>query len=156
MGKFGLSAIDHTTAASQAILPAINADFAAGEEGEIVEIIATGGGTTGAADTEHIMRGTRSTNATAGTSTAQTAQQFNLNGNAAQAAGAVLYTVIPAVLDTIHEVMFGFNQRGGMRWAVPRGEGVDMDGDQSKGSYAVSLASSAAGKVDANMHWWEP
>jgi len=154
MGKFAISAIDHTTAT--AILPAVQATGATGEEAEIVEMMATGSGITAAADTEHTMRGTRSTNAGAGTSTAQTAVEFNEKGNVAKLAGQVLYTVIPTVLDTIHEVMFGFNQRGGMRWAVPRGEGVVVNGDETKLAYAMSIISSAAGKVDANMHWWEP
>jgi len=154
MGKFSTSAIDHTTAT--AILPSNAIVGATGEEAEIVEMMATGSGITAPADTQHTMRGTRSTNATPGTSTAQTPVEWNEKGNVAKMAGSVLYTVIPAVLDTIHEVMFGFNQRGGMRWAVPRSEGVIVNGDETKLAYRMSIISSAAGKVDANLHWWEP
>lgn len=154
MGKFAISAIDHTTAT--ALLQACQATAAAGEEGEIVEMMATGSGITAAADTQHTMRGTRNVNGTAGTSTAQTPVEWNEKGNVAKLAGTVLYTVITAVLDTVHEVMFGFNQRGGMRWAVPRGEGIIVNGDETKLAYNMGIISSAAGKIDANMHWWEP
>jgi len=154
MGKFAISGIDHTTAT--ALLQVCQATAAAAEEGEVVEMMATGSGITAAADTQHTMRGTRNVNGTAGTSTAQTAVEWNENGNVAKLAGTVNYTVITAVLDTIHEVMFGFNQRGGMRWAVPRGEGIRVNGDQTKLAYNMGIISSAAGKVDGNMHWWEP
>jgi len=154
MGKFSISGIDHTTAT--ALLQVCQTTAAAAEEGEIVEMMATGSGITAAADTQHTMRGTRNVNGTAGTSTAQTAVEWNENGNVAKLAGTVNYTVITAVLDTIHEVMFGFNQRGGMRWAVPRGEGVRVNGDQTKLAYNMGIISSAAGRIDGNMHWWEP
>ena len=67
----------------------------------------------------------------------------------------VLYTAQPTVIDTVHEVSFGFNQRGGMRWAVPKGEGIEVNGDESKLAYIWEVISSAAGKVNANVQWWE-
>lgn len=154
MAKYSLSAIDHTTAT--ALLQACQITAAATEEAEVIEMTATGSGITAAADTMHTMRGTRNVNGTAGTSTGQTPVEWNENGPAALMAGTVLYTVITAVLDTVHEVMYGFNQRGGMRWAVPRGEGIRVNGDQTKLAYNMGIISSAAGKIDANMHWWEP
>jgi len=154
MSKYSLDAKDHTTAT--ALLPACSIVHAAGEASEIVEMIMTGSGVTGAADTQHSARGEHSTNSTAGTSTAQTANQFDDRSGASTAVGAVLFTVIPAVLDTVHDVAFGFNQRGGMRWAVPRGEGIHVNGDDAKLAYRWDVLSSAAGRVDANMHWWEP
>jgi len=154
MGKFSISGINHVT--TTGILPVCQATAAAGEEGEIVEMMTTGSGVQAAADTQHDMRGTRNVNGTAGTSTAQTAVEWNENGNVAKLAGTVLYTVIPAVLDTIHEVIYSFNQRGGMRWAVPRGDGIRVNGDQTKLAYCMTIISSVAGKVTGNMHWWEP
>ena len=155
MGKFSLDAKDHTTSAS-IIYPACSIVLAAGEAAEIVELIMTGSGVHAAADTQHDARGCHSTNAGAGTATSQTPNQFDDRSAASVATGSVLYTAVPTVVDTVHDVAFGFNQRGGMRWAVPRGEGIKVNGDDAKLAYRWSVLSSAAGKVNGNMHWWEP
>ena len=154
MGKFSLDAKDHTT--STGLLTACSIVYAAGEAGEVVELMMTGSGVTAPADVQHDARGSHSTNATAGTSTAQTPNQFDDRSAASTATGAVLFTAQPTVLDTVHDVAFGFNQRGGMRWAVPRGEGVKVNGDDAKLAYRWSVISSTAGKVNGSMHWWEP
>ncbi len=154
MGKFGIDAKDHTT--STGLLTACSIVYAPGSKGELLEMILTGSGVTAAADTQHDARGAHSTNAGAGTSTAQTPTQFHQASAASTATGAVLFTAQPTVIDTVHEVAFGFNQRGGMRWAVPRGEGIDVDGDESKLAYRWQVISSAAGKVTGNIQWWEP
>jgi len=154
MGKYSVSGINHIT--TTGILPVCGCVAGANEEGEIVEMIATGSGVQGAADTQHTMRGTRLVNGTPGVFTSPTPTEWNEKGNVAQLAGTSLYTTIPAVLDTVHEVMFGFNQRGGMRWAVPRGEGVIVNGDETKVAYVMTIISSVAGRVDGNLHWWEP
>ncbi len=153
MGKYAVDAKDHTT--STGLLTAIAITAAAGEEAEIVELIMSGSGSSAAADTQHSARGAKSTNAGAGTSTGATAQKFNEPSASATMAATILYTVQPTVIDTVHEVMFGFNQRGGMRWAVPQGEGIKIRGDEVKLGYVWEVISSGAGKVDANAHWWE-
>jgi len=155
MGKYSLDAKDHTTHASS-IFPACAIVMAAGEAAEIVEMIMSGSGVTAAADTQHDARGTHSTNAGAGTSTAQTANLWDDRSAASNAVGSVLYTAVPTTVDTVHDVTFGFNQRGGMRWAVPRGEGIRVNGDDAKLAYRWSVLSVAAGKVNGNIHWWEP
>ncbi len=155
MGKFGLDAKDHTTATG--LLPALGIIAAAGEKGEVVELIMTGSGVTAAADTQHSARGTRFTNAGPGTSTETVPVKFDEASAVATLLGEILYTgAAPTVKDTIHEIVFGFNQRGGMRWAVPKGEGVKISGDETKLAYLWDVISSAAGKVDANIQWWEP
>ena len=55
MGKFSLDAKDHTT--STGLLTACSVVFAAGEAGEIVEMIMTGSGVTAPADVQHSARG---------------------------------------------------------------------------------------------------
>ncbi len=154
MGKYGVDAKDHTT--STALLGAIGLVAAAGERAEIVEMIMTGSGVTAAADTQHSARGAKSTNAGVGTKTDTTPTKFDEASAVAALLASILYTVQPTVLDTVHEVMFGFNQRGGMRWAVPKGEGIPVNGDETKLAYIWEVISSAAGKVDANVQWWEP
>lgn len=154
MGKYAVDAKDHTTATS--LLGAIGIIAAAGERAEIVEMTMTGSGVTAAADTQHSARGARMTQAGAGTKTDTTPTKFNEASASATMLASILYTVQPTVIDTVHDVMFGFNQRGGMRWAVPKGEGIEVNGDETKLAYIFQVISSAAGKVDANVHWWEP
>ena len=96
------------------------------------------------------------TQAGAGTKTDTTPTKFDEASAAATLLATILYTAQPTVIDTVHDVMFGFNQRGGMRWAVPKGDGIFVNGDETKLAYIWQVISSAAGKVDANMHWWEP
>ncbi len=154
MGKYGMDAKDHVTATS--LLGAIGLVAGAGERAEIVEMIMTGSGVTAAADTQHSARGARMTQAGAGTKTDTTPAKHNEASAAATLLAAILYTAQPTVIDTVHEVLFGFNQRGGMRWAVPKGEGIEVNGDETKLAYIWEVISSAAGKVDANTQWWEP
>ena len=155
MGKYSLDAKDHVTHASS-IFSACALVYAPGEAGEIVEMLMTGSGVSAAADTQHDARGTHSTNGTPGTSTAQTANLFDDRSAASTAVGSVLYTAVAAVMDTVHDVAFGFNQRGGMRWAVPKGEGVRVNGDDAKLAYRWNVLSQTAGKVNGNIQWWEP
>jgi len=48
------------------------------------------------------------------------------------------------------------SHRGGMRWAVPQGEGYKITnaGTTEKGA-TVTVISSAAGNVDGSMHFWQ-
>ncbi len=154
MGKYAVDAKDHTTGTG--LLGAVGLIAAAGERAEIIEMIMAGSGATAAADTQHEARGAHMTQAGAGTSTAATPTKFNLASAASSLTAAVLYTVQPTDIDTVHEVSFGFNQRGGMRWAVPKGEGIEVNGDESKLAYIWEVISSTAGKVSANVQWWEP
>lgn len=154
MGKYAVDAKDHIT--STGLLGAIGLIAAAGERGEIIEMTMTGSGVNAPADTMHDARGAHMTQAGAGTSTAATPTKFNLASVASSLTGAVLYTVQPTNIDTVHEVSFGFNQRGGMRWAVPQGQGVEINGDESKLAYIWEVISSAAGRVTANVQWFEP
>ena len=50
--------------------------------------------------------------------------------------------------------LFSFNQRGGMRWAVPVNEGFRPD-PVTNFSFAWRVISSTAGAIDGNALWWE-
>jgi hypothetical protein len=154
MGKYGVDAKDHTT--STALLGAIGLVGAAGERAEVVELIMTGSGVTAAADTQHSARAAKLDGTTAGTKTDATPEKFNEASAVATLLASTLYTVQPTNVNTVYPVLFGFNQRGGMRWAVPKGEGIEVNGDESENALIWQVISSAAGKVDANAHWWEP
>lgn len=156
MGKYGVDAQDHTTHASS-IFPAIALIAAAGERAELVELIMAGSGQTAPADTQHTAMLAKMDNAVGGTFTGPvTAEKFNEASAVASLTVNNLYTVVPTAVNTVYPVSFGFNQRGGMRWAVPKGEGIDINGDETELALCWQVISSQAGKVDANVQWWEP
>ena len=81
---------------------------------------------------------------------------FNPTGPAALGNYGTNYSTEPTTLSAVHPVTFSHNQRGGMRWAVPQGEGFRAAnyGTTEKGC-VVTTISSAAGNEDANMHFWQ-
>src|SRR5262245_3139335 len=91
---------------------------------ELVDIIMTGDGATAAADIEHECHVAKCTFGAAGTSTLVVAEPMDDASNAARTVTRVKYSAEPTTIGGVFPVNFGFNQRGGMRWAVPRGEGI--------------------------------
>lgn len=156
MGKYAVNFLDHTTSTSATTAAALI--FAAGEMGEVVEFVMTGSGTTTAADTQHTALGAFFDNTCTGTYTARTAQPLNPIMNASKATSRVNYSSEPLAFDANEYVLtFGFNQRGGMRWAVPLGEGIVIHGDTAADdAFAAQVDSVAAGKVDGMLQWNEP
>lgn len=155
MGKFAafFNAFATTTAAKSAL--ALDAN-AAGEEGEIVEVIMTGSGTAAAADRQHRAQVAMCTFATAGTGTTITSEPFNQKANAAKCLSVAEFSAEPTVVGTVFPILYGFNQRGGMRWAVPQGEGLKIDNANTERGAVFQVLSDAAGEVDGHMHHWEP
>ncbi len=123
---------------------------------EIVEVILTGSGSAAAADIQHRGDLVGVTFGATGVSTSITPIPFNPNAAAATGNWGSNYSTEPTTLSAVHPVTFGFNQRGGMRWAVPQGEGFKIAnaGATEKGA-VVTTISSAAGNVDANLHFWQ-
>lgn len=156
MPKYGVSAAAFTspiTTADTAILVHANA---AGEQAEVVELIMTGSGTTAAADTQHRAAAYFHDGSTAGTAGSNpTPEKFADGSVAAACLAGIAYTAEPTNINTVALLQFGFNQRGGMRWAVPQGEGIKCMNSFTEKGLVWTVVSSAAGVVDANMHWWE-
>lgn len=154
MPKFGGGISDMTTAAS--VDGAMGWTSVAGESGEFVEFIMTGSGITAAADTQHraTVDYSEGTGSIAGT--AQTAQKFDQNSAVGKLELEVTILTEGTTIQTPPAVDFGFNQRGGMRWAVPRGEGVYLTFDNANEDLEFRAISSAAGKISASANWWEP
>ncbi len=126
-----------------------------GRAGEVVELVMTGSGTTTAADTQHRAQLTVLTLATTGVSTTATPEPFHQNARASQMLAGTVFTTEPTVYSAQPTVNFGFNQRGGMRWAVPQGEGVYIVGGLDDDGVGARVISAAAGSVDGHIHWWE-
>ena len=123
---------------------------------EVVEVIATGSGSVAAADIQTRCDLAGVTFAATGVSTSITPIPFNPSAAAALGNYGTNYTTEPTALSAVHPVTFGFNQRGGMRWAVPQGEGFKANnaGATEKGCVVTTIAS-AAGNADTTMHFWQ-
>jgi hypothetical protein len=156
VAKFGVFFNAFATAATAKTAVALNAN-AAGEHGELVEAVMTGSGTAASADRQHRAQIAPCTFATAGTPVSSpTPEPFDQYANAAKVLAGIEFSAEPTVVGSVFPVLFGFNQRGGMRWAVPRGEGIHFDNAPTNKGLVLQVLSDAAGEVDGCVHWWEP
>lgn len=156
MPKYGVNAGDFTTPTTTADTAILVHANAAGERAEIVELIMTGSGITAAADTQHTAASYFNDGTTAGTAGSNpTPEKFSDGTPAAGCLAGIKYTAEPTNINTVAHVQFGFNQRGGMRWAVPQGEGIFIQNLATEKAICWTVVSQAAGKVDAAVHWWE-
>lgn len=155
MGQYWVGFSDFTTSTSNKT--AAKVIGASAKRFEVNEIIMTGSGITAPADTQHSCKAAFLSNATTGTAGASpTPSKKDQAANASQLSAGTAYSAEPTTYETNVFVLFGFNQRGGMRWAVPEGSGYKSDGGQSSLSFASLVISSQAGKVDGAMSWIEP
>lgn len=156
MPKFAVNANNFTTPTGTADTAVLVHANAAGERAEIVELIMTGSGTTAAADTQHRAACFFADGTTAGTAGSNpTPEKFSDGSVAANCLAGIAYTAEPTNINTVSHVSFGFNQRGGMRWAVPQGEGIFIQNLATEKAIVWTVVSQAAGAVDAQVHWWE-
>jgi hypothetical protein len=123
---------------------------------ELVEAIMTGDGSVTPADIQHQASLAKTTLAGAGVSTTVTAEPMDDASNAARTISKVKYSTEGTVVGTVFPVAFGFNQRGGMRWAVPRGEGMFAYQSLTNKGIAFVVLSSAVGTTEGSVQWWEP
>lgn len=125
---------------------------------EIVECAMFGSGTVAPADIQHECTLCAVSAAGAGTGTASppTPEPFGPNKQVA-ATSTILWkmTAEPTTYATVFPVLFSFNQRGGMRWAVPRGEGMGNVFEATQMHIGQRVRSSAVGTVDGMLNFWE-
>lgn len=154
MGKYAVffNAFATTTGAKSAVGLHANG---VGEWFEIVEALMTGSGSAAAADRQHRAQLVKCTYATAGTGTVTTAEPMDDFSNAGRVLATIEFSAEPTTVGTVFPILGGFNQRGGLRWAVPRGEGVFAYNPNTNKGVAWQVLSDAAGEVDGHMHWWE-
>jgi len=154
MGKYALSTISFASPTTTADT-AISIEMGSAERAEVVELIMTGSGTDAAADTQHTADARYCDFGATGTATATAGEPMDSGTAAAVAAGDIIYTAEPTAINAVGVVVFGFNQRGGMRWAVPRGDGVMVQGGLTEDGLLWTIVAQAAGAVDSTMQWWE-
>lgn len=155
MGKYfvGFSAFGTTTSnkTSSKIIGASAKRF------EMVEHEASGAGTVAPADVQHQAKAAFLSNAGAGTpGSSPTPEKVDQASSASQLTAGVAYSAEPTTYNTNVFTLFSFNQRGGMRWSVPQGEGFRTDGGQTGLSFGTLIISSTAGSIDGQTMWWEP
>lgn len=155
MSKYGIhfSAYATTTSAKTAasLVPAATNVLC-----QLVDVIMTGDGVTAAADVEHECHVAKSTIGAAGTSTTITAEPMDDAANAARTITKVKYSAEGTTVGSVFPVAFSFNQRGGMRWAVPNGEGVTVYQPLTNKGLVVQVVSSAVGTVMGSAMFYEP
>lgn len=154
MAKFWIGFSEFTTTTTP--LTAMKLIGASAKAFEICEIGVYGGGQTAAADTQHEIQFGFLSNAGAGTAGASpTPEKVAQYGPVSGLTAGTAYTAEPTTYASNVFPIFAFNQRSGMRWAVPRGDGFMASGADTNLSAGVRVDSSAAGKISGNMHWWE-
>jgi hypothetical protein len=151
--NFGTSVAAFATATTAKT--AIRLAPAAKRKVEIVEVRMTGAGTVAPADVQHLCQLVPLSGAGAGTLTAKTIEPMDQGGAAFAATVGVNATAEPTAYSAVGPVTFGFNQRGGDRWAVPRGEGFQHDNADTQLNSGVTVTSSVAGAIDGDLHFWE-
>lgn len=154
MGRYAAEFTNFTTSTSATT--AVSLEAAAGEQGEVVELIMTGSGVAAPADRSHRGSANFVTFGAAGTGTALTETEFDERQQAALLAAVGEYSAEPTTYAADSSVLFGFNQRGGMRWAVPPGEGIIVRGGDTNDGLGFRVISDAAGAVDGGIRWYEP
>jgi hypothetical protein len=155
MPKYGVSAAAYATTASvRTVLKLVTATKV---PVEIVEAHGYGSGTVAPADIQHSFTMAAVSAAGAGTGAASppTPQPFSQMSAASGSTILWAMTAEPTTYATVFPVLISFNQRGGMRYAVPQGEGVKNQFETTNMHQGWRVQSSAVGTVDAEIHWWE-
>ncbi len=158
MAKFSIATPAYTTSTAYKTVLIIDAGTTVLAELEVVEAIMTGAGSVAPADVGHRAAIQRLDRTTTGTITAIAANKMDARSNASAftAATSGTATAEPTAYVAAEIVIFGFNQRGGMRWAVPIGQGILCTGSTAGVSKTgLKVLSSVAGSVDGSLIWNE-
>lgn len=155
MAKYGVSFGSFAT--TTGVLTAMKLVTATKVPVEIVELAMYGGGLVAAADIQHQCTLAAVSAAGAGTGTASPPTPEPMRKMSPASGSTVLWkmTAEPTTYATVFPILFSFNQRGGMRWAVPQGEGAANQFENTQMHFGQRVQSSAVGTVDGEMQWWE-
>lgn len=155
MPKFGVSSGNFATTTS--VITMLKLVTATKVPVEVIELHGYGSGLAAPADVQHQMTSGFVSAAGAGTGTASPPTPEKFAQGSAASGSSILWkmTAEPTTYATVFPVLVSFNQRGGMRWAVPQGEGLKNTFEQTNMHLGWRCQSSVAGAVDTVMHWWE-
>jgi len=155
MPKFGVSFGNFTT--TTGVTTALKLVTATKVPVEVIELHGYGSGLVAPADIQHQMTSAFVSAAGAGTGAASPPTPEKFAQSSAASGSSILWkmTAEPTTYATVFPVLISFNQRGGMRWAVPQGEGLKNQFENTNMHLGWRVQSSSAGAVDGAMHWWE-
>lgn len=160
MGKYAVSWNNSSVPTGLTTKALINTN-AALEIAEIIEVLVTGAGAASPQDIQISIQAGGCTVTTAGT-TGAAFTPVPMTGGIMPASNLVAntsYTGEPTVFASA-SVVYGINQRGGMCWSVPQGEGFRLVGatNQTNCGFGVRLVPSTTTNcaVDGHVHFWEP
>ena len=116
-----------------------------------------GAGIVAPADIQHQATACFVSAAGAGTGAASPPTPEPMRKSSAAASCTILWkmTAEPTTYATVFPLLVSFNQRGGMRWAVPQGEGLANTFEQTQMHGGWRVQSSAVGTVDGALQFWE-
>lgn len=127
-----------------------------GKNFEVVYIYMGLAGASGPGDFQHQVNVGWINNATIGTPGSVTAPiRMSYAGPTSVLSVGVAYTAEPTAYDAFIPPLMGFNQRGGVQFSVPRGEGFITDPASAMG-FGVRVLSNTPGNVDGAIMFWEP
>lgn len=155
MPKFGVSLSNFTT--TTAVKTALKLVTATKVPVEVIELHGYGAGLAAPADVQHQMTAAFVSAAGAGTGAASPPTPEKFAQSSAVSGSTILWamTAEPTTYATVFPVLISFNQRGGMRYAVPQGEGLKNQFENTNMHMGWRVQSSVAGAIDGAMHWWE-
>lgn len=155
MAKFGVSWGGFATTTS--VITMIKVVSVTKAPVEIVEAAMYGAGTVAPADVQHEATLAAVSAAGAGTGTASPPTPEPFGNKLVAASSTILWkmTAEPTTYATVFPILSAFNQRGGMRYAVPRGEGYFNQFENTQMHTGWRCQSSVAGSVSGHVHFWE-
>ena len=156
--KYAVSAVSSTADTSKGSMAAFTT--AAGVVAEFTELMMTGSGTDAAVDVQCTATWDFSDGSIIAAGAALTPIPFNQNAPASKFTSILIdmdaVTIEGTTLIAPPAITYGFNSRGGMRWAVPRGEGLDLNNSDANEDASFQADASGTMAVDLHVHWWEP
>lgn len=153
MSKYGGHVASLTTTTS--VITAMMVWGVSNKRAEVVEAFMTGAGLVAAADVQHQASMCMASTTLVGVGTTTTPEQFSQGSAVATSCLTTTFTNEPTTYDAVFPVAFGFNTRGGQRWAVPQGEGIRVDSGATQNRLGWRARGQAAASIDASMNWWE-
>lgn len=153
MPKFGVHVASLTTSTS--VITGIMLWGLSNRRAEAIEAFGTGAGLVAAADTQAQFSIAYASTTLVGVGTTTTPEKFAQGSAAIGSCLTTTFTQEPTTYGAVFPVMWGFNQRGGQRWAVPRGEGLMVESAATQNRLGLRARGQAAGSVDMTLNAWE-
>jgi len=156
MPKFGVPILN--MAVTTTLKGAIALTTVAGARAEIIESMSFGAGTSAPADVQIALIHSFSDGGGLAAGTATVPEKFDQNSALSIFTTTLVDTELssePTTLTTLPCLTYAHNQRGGFRWAVPRGEGFILSFDHTFEDFVMQTDADANGNINPSIHWWE-